>query len=209
MLFIKIGRCLKATLLLSVFLCANGLALQVQASQAERLGPESVDVQGVEGEPDVPLDEKALWLPKKYQGYYIKLVAAAQAALDQPRCLEVKQATLDLRQTTPERALFRVLCRQASGTTYTEMIEGNDYTSLTPDKTSAMACHNLLIAKTEQMIDLKWLNKKGESLASERVGGERYQWDFDAVSVDGVPLHFRAVCESYSGQPRLQITPRR
>ncbi|HEY7773930.1 MAG TPA: hypothetical protein VIC26_12175 [Marinagarivorans sp.] len=160
-------------------------------------------------EAKVPLDEKALWLPVKYQGYYIKLVTAAQAALNQPRCIEVKQATLDLRQTTPERPLFRILCRQASGKTYTEMIEGNNYTSLTPKKSSAMACRQLLIAKTQQMVGLTWLHKKGESLTSSQAGVERYQWDFDAVSVDGVPLHYRAICESRLGQPRLQISPRR
>ena len=158
---------------------------------------------------DTPLNEKALWLPAKYQGHYIELVSAAQAALDLPRCIEVKQATLDLRQSTPEKPIYRVLCLQESGKTYTEMIDGDGYISLTPEKNSAMACHKLLLEKTQQMIDISWLEGGPKSVAGGSEGGERYQWDFDAKSLDGDALHYTAICVADDGVPVVTISARR
>lgn len=161
---------------------------------------------------DIPLNENALWLPIKYQGHYIQLVGAAQAALDLPRCVEVKQARLDLRQSTPGRTMFRILCRQASGKTYTEMIGGEGFLSLTPEKSSVVACHKLLLEETQMMIDLSWVADTSEA-ADGRVGpdgDEHYRWDFNAKALDGEMLHYSAECfVSAGGAPSLSINARR
>lgn len=161
---------------------------------------------------DIPLNENALWLPMKYQGHYIQLVGAAKAALALPRCVEVKQARLDLRQSTPERSMFRILCRQASGKTYTEMIEGGSFQSLTPEKNSVVACHTLLLEETQMMMDLSWVADTSEAANSQvdSSGGEHYLWDFNAKALDGGVLHYRAECYvPMGGSPSLTINARR
>jgi hypothetical protein len=197
---------------------------------------------------DVPLDDKVLWLPKSYQQYYIQLVNAAQAALAQERCIEVKRATLDLVQSTEAQPIYRVLCMQISGKTYTEIIDGSNYQSLTPepkpriDKDStlsdeltldpAKACRQLLVKKTLLMIDLRWLTldpvlvetkttammvaetvtkdspdySSSETVAdaSAALEEKHYQWDFDAKTIEGKPLHFRGECIVSQGEGDLE-----
>lgn len=156
----------------------------------------------------VPLDESKLWLPLKYKKHHLSLLRAATQALAQPRCLEVKRGSLDLRQSTSERAIYRFLCKQASGKTYTEIIDGVTFHSLVPTPTSEIACYKLVMAKTQLMKKLKWLNDN--ALRAPKGLPERYEWRFDAVSVDGEPLKYSAVCKLNAlGVPELDITPRR
>ena len=156
----------------------------------------------------VPLDESKLWLPLKYKKHHLSLLRAATQALAQPRCLEVKRGSIDLRQSTPERAIYRFLCKQASAKTYTEMIEGVPFHSLVPTPTSEIACYELVKAKTYMMKNIRWLNDS--ALKAPKGLPERYEWRFDAVSVDGEPLKYSAVCKlNAHGVPELDVTPRR
>lgn len=178
---------------------------------------------------DIPLDTSVLWLPLKYQKLEAKLYFAAEAALSQPRCIEVKNGTVDLRQSTAESPVFRILCRESSGMTYTEMVTANGYESLTPKKSAFLACFELLKQETELMQSLTWVppkpfasypsekaaqiaGAKGGSTIKEDADGNRhehYHWDFDAESPSGEALHYRAECLAVNGaKPAIEIKAR-
>lgn len=178
---------------------------------------------------DVPIDPEVLWLPLKYQRLLPKLYLAAEAALEQPRCVEVKKGTVDLRQSTPEVSLFRILCREPSGLTYTEMVSSDGYRALTPKKNALLACSELLETHTQLMQSLTWVPSKAleeyaSKSAAERAGAkgtshveedaegnrkELYHWDFDAKAINGDPLHFRADCTALNGEnASIQIKAR-
>lgn len=179
---------------------------------------------------DVPLDASVLWLPLKYKPLQTKLFNAALAALDQPRCIEVKSGTVDLRQSSAEVPVFRILCKEASGLTYTETVTAEGYQSLTPLKSARKSCHALVKEKTKLMQSLTWLPpkpqasypneqaalraaNKGEAQITTDADGnrhERYQWDFDAASPSGESLHYRAVCTAVNGEDaKVKIKARR
>lgn len=178
---------------------------------------------------DVPLDPSVLWLPLKYQKLQAKLYTAAEAALYQPRCIEVRSGTIDLRQSSPDVPVFRILCKEASGMTYTEVVTADGYESLTPKKNALLACYELLKRETKLMQELTWVppkplasypsekaarlaGAKGVSTIEEDADGNRhehYLWDFDAESVNGEALHYRAECNAVNGaNPSLEVKAR-
>lgn len=178
---------------------------------------------------DVPLDPSVLWLPLKYQKLQAKLYNAAEAALYQPRCIEVRSGTVDLRQSTPDVPVFRILCKEPSGLTYTEVITANGFESLTPKKNASLACYELLKRETRLMLELVWVppkplssypskkvaklaGAKGSSAIEEDADGnlhELYTWDFDAESISGERLHFRAQCTAINGaDPHIEVKGR-
>ncbi|MDZ7922979.1 MAG: hypothetical protein U5M23_02775 [Marinagarivorans sp.] len=151
-----------------------------------------------------PLDETRLWLPASYNKYSLALLKAATSALARPRCLEVKRGTLDLSQSTPERAIFRFLCLQVDGQTYAEVIDGNSFTSLVFEPTKTPACYERLLTKIQSMHDLVWLVESGSI-----VGDQIARWDFDAKTPGGDPLNFKAVCSlDKNGDAVVKLSPR-
>ena len=151
-----------------------------------------------------PLDESRLWLPASYKHYSLSLLKAATSALARPRCLDIKRGTLDISQTTDERAVFRFLCLQANGQTYSEVIEGNNYTSLVFEPTKTPACYERLLIKVQAMHDLVWLAESGAPVEDQLA-----RWDFDAKTPDGEPLHYQAVCSLDSrGEVVVKLAPR-
>lgn len=77
------------------------------------------------------VEENRLWLPVKYQGLYLPLKRAAQAAESLERCTKVLQGTIDREQSKPDHPIFRILCKQDSGLTYNEMVDGLTMETLT------------------------------------------------------------------------------
>lgn len=77
------------------------------------------------------VEENRLWLPVKYQGLYLPLKRAAQAAESLDRCTKVLQGTIDREQSKPDHPIFRILCKQDSGLTYNEMVDGLTMETLT------------------------------------------------------------------------------
>jgi hypothetical protein len=75
--------------------------------------------------PSWSLENSRLWLPTKYRGHYLKLRDAALAAEATDKCTEVLRGTLDLDLSSDEQSFYRVLCRQADGTTYSEVVDGS------------------------------------------------------------------------------------
>lgn len=178
----------------------------ISASNAE---PSQAQQQGISQQrTKVPLDENKLWLPLKYQKHHLPLLRAATVALAQPRCYEVKRGSLDLRQSEPKHAIYRFLCKQASGKTYTEVIDGVTFESLVPRPSSEIACYELLMAQVKMMKQLHWLNDTALTAADGEP--ERYEWHFDSVSVEGQPLKYTALCQlNNEAIAELKIMPRR
>lgn len=83
------------------------------------------------------LDEKRLWLPVKYQALYLPLVEAATAAEALERCVDVVEGTIDLEQSAAGQPIFRIVCRQENGRTYSEMVDGISFATMTTPKVVA------------------------------------------------------------------------
>lgn len=81
--------------------------------------------------PAFALDSQRLWLPIRYQTLYLPLVRAAETAEALDRCVTVMEGTIDLEQSRPEHPIYRILCRQESGRTYNEMVDGLSFATLT------------------------------------------------------------------------------
>lgn len=80
------------------------------------------------------LDESRLWLPKRYQTLYLKLVDAAVAAEGIDRCVTVLEGTIDLDASNVSHPIYRILCRQENGRSYNEMVDGITFETLTTPK---------------------------------------------------------------------------
>ncbi len=78
------------------------------------------------------LDESRLWLPKSHNGLQVKLFKAAKLAESFPACIEVMSGTLMLDASTPERPVFKIICRNEDRRTYTVLMDGIDYEYLNP-----------------------------------------------------------------------------
>lgn len=77
------------------------------------------------------LDVSRLWLAQSHQKYYLDLVRAARAADALERCETVLAGTLDREQSQADHPYFRILCRQANGRSYNEMVDGLSFETLT------------------------------------------------------------------------------
>lgn len=76
-------------------------------------------------------DESRLWLPLSHEKLYLKLKQATQSAENLERCLKVLESTVDLEKSTSYTPFFKVLCRQPNGRTYTEIVDGTTFHTLT------------------------------------------------------------------------------
>ncbi len=80
------------------------------------------------------LEESRLWLAKSHQKLYLPLVKAAKTAEAIERCEEVLEGTLDVSQSKATHPIYRILCRQKSGRSYNEMVDGISFETLTTPK---------------------------------------------------------------------------
>ena len=112
--------------------------------------------------PAISVDESRLWLAKSDQVLYLPLVRAALAAANLERCVEVLEGTLDRTQSTSERPMFRILCRQADGKSYNEMVDGLSFETLTTPKV-------VEVVLTEEQIE----QRKREEQERQRQEDER------------------------------------
>lgn len=77
------------------------------------------------------VDVERLWLPRSDQKHYLSLVQSAEAAEALPRCHTVLEGTIDKEQSRHNHPIFRILCRQANGRSYNEMVDGLSFETLT------------------------------------------------------------------------------
>lgn len=154
------------------------------------------------------LDESRLWLPKGYERQYLDLKEAAEAALKLDRCVKVMRGTIDMAQSTKEHPIFRIQCRQSSGRTYNEMVDGLSKETLTTVEVDESQDENALEEQEaqfwtmcKQAFDEKTRFFSGLSLKLERSEAESFSLDsakyiieFDAEDMHGQALKYKAVC---------------
>lgn len=160
----------------------------------------------------VAVEENRLWLPVKDHTHYLSLKHAAEAAERLDRCTKVLQGTIDKEQSTPNHPIFRILCKQRSGLTYNEMVDGvtlEPLTTVAPvevvptvedlegDKKARFSeCDQAVKRDTEFMTGLKWHYDgymEPESFENEVAV---FSLDFDATNPDGNILEYRAFCSA-------------
>lgn len=177
----------------------------------------------------VALDESRLWLPKSYRSHYVSLVNAALAAEQIERCVTVLEGTVDLDQSTPERPIFRILCRQPSGVSYNEMVDGADYQTLTTPASGDSywseesrrqrerqqrleafwaLCESEIKRATQLMDNLQWVSSWPPEPSRYSEEEAQYRVDFDAETPEGRPLHYRLSCTASQSQASVSILPR-
>lgn len=171
------------------------------------------------------VDESRLWLPVKDQIYYLQLKKAASAAEQLGRCTKVLEGTIDREQSKPEHPIFRILCMQATGRNYNEMVDGVTFETLTtyipiveePTEEEHESkkrirfglCHSALKSKTEFMTDLKWYFESYLEPTSYDGEVAVFQFDFDASNPSGDTLEYRAYCSSDAlTPPKIRIKKR-
>ncbi len=158
---------------------------------------------------DKPIQASRLFLPKSYQHHRKALHKAAEAALSQPRCVEILQATIDLHQSRTDNQLFRIICRDPTRTSFTLMMPSESEIPLGIARKPL--CQTAIEEKTHLMQKQKWLGnltampvptlviakdgvQRPSSAAPTPPIVEAYFWDFDAESIDGEALTFTAIC---------------
>lgn len=161
-------------------------------------------------------DEKRLWLPVKYQNLYVDMKKAAEVAEQQESCKELLKGTLDRDQSTSELPVFRFLCRREDGVTYNQMIYGMEPKIATPQELEQLEmlyrerCLNAYEKATALMLQKKALfeNTLKPDIMEEEMAV--FVLDFDARSVQGVPLRYRARCSTgIKMEPTVEISPRK
>ena len=187
----------------------------------------------------IAVDESRLWLPKNHEKHYLDLLAAARAAESLDRCRVVLRATIDLEKSVPAHPIFRILCRQDNGRTYNELVDGLSNKTLTtviPEVTSlseaelealrieqerlhALAleeqktifrdqCSRVLEDATRGMIDTRRLNENPEPLEFS-LEHAHFEFDFDAKSIEGEVLNYRAVCVTGNAEKETELRVRK
>lgn len=118
--------------------------------------------------PGHAFDESRLWLPAKYQTLYLSLVKAATAAEELDRCVAVVEGTVDLEQSQPNHPIYRIQCRQESGRTYNEMVDGVSFATLT----TAKVIEPELTAEQQEMLRIQEEIQRQEEIATRK----RHAW---------------------------------
>ena len=116
------------------------------------------------------LDQDRLWLPVRYQGLFLDLKAAASAALDLQRCIEVMSGTLDMDNSTEDHPIFRIKCKQVNGRSYNELVDG-----LTKRTITAAAVDAPLTQEEQEALRLEEERRLQEA-EEKRVATERAFW---------------------------------
>ena len=185
------------------------------------------------------INESRLWLPRAQHELKPQLVQAAQLAATAEECAEVISGEFDTDRSEANEPVFRVVCRNPAGYTYSVYVTnagkpnskvekvqdgtaaaGASVTgksseakgadrSAVDDKTASKNCVSALKRRTTQMTGIQLGESNLQRLASAP-GETRYEMDFDAADPSGMALHFHAVCRvSASGTALVEIRPRR
>ncbi len=167
-------------------------------------------------------DESRLWLPVTYQTHYLKLKEAAASAESLERCEEVVSGTLDRDRSRDSHPVFRITCRQPDGRTYNEMVDGLSFETMTTprgakykltkeelvqqrleeerrkqakkEKMALQVCEDQLRQRIKLMENPRRLGEDNSEPVSRTKEELVYVIDFDAETLNGEALHYRATC---------------
>lgn len=185
------------------------------------------------------VDESRLWMPSNYERQYLDLKKAAEVAEELDRCVKVIRGTIDLNQSTKDKPIYRIQCRQENGRTYNEMVDGLSFDTLTTPKVveKVLTADEIEAQRLEEerkrleeientkqvflqqcLTELEsksklFINKRllNDSPEPEEFSLEqaKYYLDFDAEDIHGVALKYRAICWVEPEKTDLRIRTRR
>jgi hypothetical protein len=185
------------------------------------------------------LNQSVLWLPRAQSELKPLLIEAAQLAESSDECEEVISGEQDMERSTEAAPVFRIVCRNPAGYTYSvyvtdagkpdatvEKVQGSagsktaagsasssktskGTAGTVDDRTARQNCLASLKIRTERMTGVQLDASNLQRLASA-TGVMQYEMDFDAADPSGMALHFHAMCRvSASGTPLVEVRPRR
>ncbi|WP_339067266.1 hypothetical protein [Teredinibacter turnerae] len=136
------------------------------------------------------VDESRLWLPLKYQKYYLQLKTEAERAELSDRCVKVIRGELNFSKSTPSNPVFSIICRDQAGKSYN--IAGVE--PPVPKEVFWEKCKDTFENETRLMRAMNVLTEMPP--VAQRLTEDRtlYIVDFDAKDIAGVALKYRAKC---------------
>lgn len=163
-----------------------------------------------------------LWLPKSYKHAMPKLELAVAEVLKSPRCEQVLKGTINIDLSSIEQPVFKILCRDKERKTYVTVLEGNSLAVY--DRTKSRyhrgptersmreywsTCQKAVNDMYEDFRTIKVLTKRRPEPILYKDGTVGIVINFDAISLIGEPLAFRAECVFSSGTSyRLRLSGR-
>lgn len=183
------------------------------------------------------VQESRLWLPRAQHELRPLILQAAQLAENADGCQEVISGELDTERSMDSEPVFRIVCRNPAGYTYSVFVTdagkpnarvekvqsadgANAGTSASAagestrpmpidDKTASQKCLAALKLRTDRMADVVLRESDLQRLQSP-AGTLQYELDFDAADPSGLALRFHAICRvSAGGTALIEIKPRR
>lgn len=177
--------------------------------------------------------ESRLWLPRAQQELRPLLLAAAQLAENSDECEEVVSGELDADPSADADPVFRIVCRNPAGYTYSvrvvdagkpgaklEKVQSGvpasgkvTSSAQSPSVTgegAAKKCMAAVQLRTSGMAGAKLDEAALRPLSSATAGELLYGLDFDATDPSGNVLRFQAICRvAAGGNAGVEIKPRR
>lgn len=163
-----------------------------------------------------------LWLPASYKEKMPELKKAVEVARTNPRCSKVLKGTVNVDLSSIEAPVYKLLCRDDKRRTFALLLDGADFT--TYDRTKSRfhkgpsersmkeywtSCNRAVTDMYEDFRTIRVLTRKRPKPTMYKDATVGISIDFDAVSLIGERLEFRAECIFTSGTSyRLKLTGR-
>lgn len=168
------------------------------------------------------VDDLDLWLPSSMNSLMPQLRRAALTVEETEECSKVMQGGIYEPSRKAEVPLFRMLCRDANRRSYAVLVNSQTleitYPGRKPEVKSFNAkmigsiwrnCQEQLQQKTKFMNKMKLLTKGMPEPQASEDGSISMFVDFDAETMQGKPLRYRATCFAKLDKPaRLTIKGR-
>jgi hypothetical protein len=179
-------------------------------------------------QPVFAVKESRLWLAKKQMYLMPHLLAAARLAEENADCVEVVNGQIDRLQSTREKPVFRIDCRNLAGVTYSlrtraDELDGRPELLRTvvkekrKDKVNPIdayrgwqICEIAIKENIVRMLKPKMLDYPMPVPHVSDMGESTYYVDFDAQTPKGDPVYYVSVCSVLpSGKESVEVKPRK
>ena len=175
----------------------------------------SVAFLGLTSSSAAEVDQTRLWLPSNYARLFLDLKQAAAVSQGLEKCATVLSGTIDLEQSTAERPIYRILCRQINGKSYNQLVDGETLMPILPEGEKEEGpevrisrlwdmCEKRLHEKVRLMKDVHWVSTLPPRPKVSEKNAVQFDIDFDAKDTKGISLHYTGRC-LFSPDDRLSV----
>jgi len=158
-----------------------------------------------------------VWLPTSQKHHMDSLLRAVEIVQTQEKCVTVVRGELKESQSTPQRPVFRIICRDEQSLTYATLIDGVSLKELHATG-ETLAEQNLRHVPQYSRLCLAQLKKEANSMLNphwpEGVVLEptylddrkiQFEVDFTAENLEAETLYYRGYCD-FRNLQRLSVT---